>query len=499
MKKKEWQAGLDCLDTDVVEGYVLQKEKLEAKRKARGILLRAGAVAACFALILSAVVFVPLLQKGDTPSDTTGAELNGDTTTTAEEEAPDIAPQVSTIKLGNKLTGKQELSLGSLDSEERNAEMLAPGFYIGTVVEATVAEVLPDEYYVPGQGGLPFRVAKLYVTDEIIGKGLPQEIFLKFPFYSADVFDGYDTFVFSLEQVGVENYMMVNSNSREITYFPHMFTTAMITDLGYGSVIAFNDGKVEKSFWSRANHYSVEKYIGTALESPELYFYPVGNDTTIDEAKENILKLAAMSEEENLFVSRYSGDYVCADDVFCTDEARGVKEYLAPSDSNTFVHELIIYSDRVCAVYTRVINGFVTEETIAFNTSFEGEIKYFGSSYTADALLSAPDIGAVIEGMDLSEITPPHIEITDEMSFRHANVSGVYRNVEGKIYGIVRVMWYYTLPNIHNGYLRDDLYLLYDESGEGKIVEREELRDIIGDDTFIARFSYNEWLGYVVK
>jgi hypothetical protein len=36
MKKKEWQAGLDCLDTDVVEGYVLQKEKLEAKRKTRG-------------------------------------------------------------------------------------------------------------------------------------------------------------------------------------------------------------------------------------------------------------------------------------------------------------------------------------------------------------------------------------------------------------------------------------------------------------------------------
>ena len=68
MKKKEWNEGLNYLDPDLVEKYVLQKERLREKnKKAKSAWLRFGAIAACFLLIVSAVIVVPMLRE-DEPS-----------------------------------------------------------------------------------------------------------------------------------------------------------------------------------------------------------------------------------------------------------------------------------------------------------------------------------------------------------------------------------------------------------------------------------------------
>lgn len=88
------------------------------------------------------------------------------------------------------------------------------------------------------------------------------------------------------------------------------------------------------------------------------------------------------------------------------------------------------------------------------------------------------------------------ISIAEGMSFSHSNASGVYRMVDGKAYGIIRVMWYYKYPDISNAYQKDDMYYLYDENGNGKIVERDELREVIGDDYFIQRFSYDSIIAW---
>ena len=52
MKKQEWTAGLDHIDPVLLEQYEKQKEALIEKKKKRNFWLRAGAIAACFALIL---------------------------------------------------------------------------------------------------------------------------------------------------------------------------------------------------------------------------------------------------------------------------------------------------------------------------------------------------------------------------------------------------------------------------------------------------------------
>ncbi len=67
MKKKEWNEGLNHLDPDLIEKHIEQKERLrQKKQKTKGIWLRFGAIAACFLLIVSAIIVVPML-RGDDP------------------------------------------------------------------------------------------------------------------------------------------------------------------------------------------------------------------------------------------------------------------------------------------------------------------------------------------------------------------------------------------------------------------------------------------------
>ncbi|MBE6694688.1 MAG: hypothetical protein E7589_07985, partial [Ruminococcaceae bacterium] len=111
MKKKEWNEGLNNLEPDIVEKYVNQKGRLASRKKQKGIWIRFGAVAACFAVIVSAVIIVPMLHGDDTgiilPPDTTdgGGELkNPDTTDNAlESESITEGDTTSGTSTGNNI------------------------------------------------------------------------------------------------------------------------------------------------------------------------------------------------------------------------------------------------------------------------------------------------------------------------------------------------------------------------------------------------------------
>ena len=62
MKKEEWNQGMDHLDPDLVEQYVTKKDGLRQKRKVRKVWLRLSAMAACFAVIVGAILAVPVLR-----------------------------------------------------------------------------------------------------------------------------------------------------------------------------------------------------------------------------------------------------------------------------------------------------------------------------------------------------------------------------------------------------------------------------------------------------
>ena len=102
MKKKEWNEGLNYLDPDLVEKHIEQKEKLrQKKQKMKGIWLRFGAIAACFVLVLSAVIVVPMLQKANLPDVPTWDTPNLPDVPTwdnAQYSAEDIAKLFDSMK-----------------------------------------------------------------------------------------------------------------------------------------------------------------------------------------------------------------------------------------------------------------------------------------------------------------------------------------------------------------------------------------------------------------
>ena len=471
-----------------IKEKVYTKTKIKKEKKnPHGIWIRFGAIAACFVLILSAVIVVPMLRdSGDNPIIN---PPNND------------VPSISTMTSGNKITGKQELMYGDFSSgSEGDADMLAPGFEIQTVIEAEVIEVLPDTYYYAASYYEPFHVAKLRVVDQIRGDDLPTEIYLCYPHYEANVFDGYESFIMSLEQVGVENYTLINGTQSRVDYFSNMFEVRITRDLGYGSVIAFNDGKVDDSFWKKTDYLTSKigkGFLDTMLDStnPSNY-YPATRNSTIAKVKSNIIELAINKENWHVSTNRYN--YVTSDDIFVSEEAKEIKAYLEPTETNVFVYYLTLREDRVIADFTRIINGFKTDETICINgyNGENGNVTRSNVTYTEDDLAKVPNIGEALESMKLSELDPPHIEIAEGMSFSHSNASGVYRKANGKVYGIIRVMWYYKYPDIRNAYQKDDMYYLYDENGNGSIVERDELKEIIGDDYFIQSFSYDSIIAW---
>lgn len=479
MDEKRIYNAITRIDDDLLDKSINGNAKKTVSNAAR---IRIVAIAACLTLIVAGAIFaVPnLLRAGkghaiNPPADNTSA--------------------VSVVKSGNRITGRQELVYGDYSSlSDGAAEMLPPCFYIQTVIEAEVVEVLPDTYYYAASYSQPNHVVKLRVVDQVRGDGMPGEIYLRYPYYDTMVFDGYERFIMSVEQVGTDNFALINDTQGRVDFFPNMFVVTT-GDIGYGSVIAFKDGRVDSSFWDKTD-YNVSRIprgkelFNALFDYPKSNYYPATRKETIGNVKNNIIKLAADGDNWRVSTNRYN--YVTVDDVFVSPEAKAIKPYLEPNEGNVFVHYLSPREDRVVAEYTRIINGFLTDETIVIN-GYDGENGNVSRSivcYTAENLSKVPDIGNAIENIDLSNLAPLHIEVTSGMELAYSNASGIYRNIGGKVYGIIRVMWYYRSPEYKNGLLPDDMYYLYDENGNGSIIEREELKSIIGDDSFIRRFPY---------
>ncbi len=415
---------------------------------------------------------------------------------------PNTTDRISTISGGASISGKQEIVFGNTTNDSiGDADMIAPGFEIQTVIEAEVVEVLPDTYFYAASYSLPLHVAKLRVVDRIRGDGVPAEIFLCYPYYDTSVFDGYDRFIMSLEQTGTENYMLVNGTQSRVDYFSNMFEITLTRDLGYGSVIAFNNDRVDESFWDNTDHLVSKVNIGkdyfdSLLSSPDAHKYPAAKNSTLSKVRANIISLAA--DEDNYHIRDRGCDYVTLDDIFATDESRSLRTYLEPTDKSVFSQEIIVNTDRVIAFYTRVINGFLTNEEIIIGgyDGDAGNVSRRGESFTPHDLEAVPDIASALSELDLSALSPPHITLTDELSFAYCKASGVYRKIDGQVYGVIGVIWNYRQNQITNAIRKDDLYYLYNQNGEGEILERDELRAVLGNDPFIQIFPYDSTMAW---
>ena len=475
------------MDADVVQRFVAMDQRLAEKKKTtlRKTLLRIASLAACFALIVSAVILMPTLWKDSSEEILQNPPIPG-------------IPSVSVMQSGGKLTGKQELTYGDTPAgNDSNADMVGPGFYLRTVVEAQLVEVLPDTYRDPtSYFGEPKHIAKLRVIDQIRGEGVPEEIFVCYSYYDKNILDGYDSFILSLEQIGVENYLLINDTQGRVDYFSHMFRVVM-ADLGYGSVIAFNGGKVDTDFWDKANYYFERYYWGSTfdnmLDGGMEVGYPASRTSTVEEVKANIRFLA---ENDKGWRIDLPYDYVTAEEILTSDDAKAIREYVSPDPSGAFYHWISMDGQRKIINYTRLINGFLTDEQICVNGygGEDGEAIRYGTAYTSEDLAKIPNIGEAIAGIDFSSLQPVHREPTEEIELKYADAAGKYYKADGKVYGVIRVrMRFEHVYQGVEGWFWDTYYYLYEQNGNGTMMEPEALQELLGEDYFLR----DHWVGTI--
>lgn len=455
MKKENLMDVLSGIDHDLIE----EAERYPKRRKI-GLWTKIGALAASVAVAVSLGL---LLWKEN-------------------------APPLVAVHDPYKLTGVQELSIGDRDdniSKEKELR-IAPHFPLHMVIEAEVMEILPDVYR-PCEGR-EVHVLKLKVLDAIRGEGLPKEIYFCYPYYDTTLFEGYDRLILSIRQLGLENYMLLNITQKQGEFFPNMFEDATF-DPGYGSVIAFRDGVVDAGFWERANRRNMpDYYMERMLENPDEYGYPAAYGDSPQDVKARISKLVIQED----IPKRY--DYLTAEDFFSTAESKANRAYLSPDSGNWFAHTIQWAGDGMWGLeYTRTVNGFLTDEVITVYPN--GKIKKKGTPYSPEDIVKLPDLGAELEKLDLSALSPPHIDPTEEARLVYAQANGFYRKAGDEVYGIIRVKWRYRPNSGGNMLLEDDYYCIYDAYGNRQVMERDQLKSIIGNDPLIEYFAY-KWQMY---
>ena len=473
MKNENWQAGLNALDASLVEQHLKETERLEKRRKSRG--LRFAALAACFCLVLGSVLTLPLLREepqgafSDNSADTSSAEIDN----------PNDPPAVGSVILGDRITGTQSVTVGRTEFGHASDLLEHRRFQVGTVVEARVEEVLPDVYLRPGIN-MTYWVAKLEVLDVIRGEGLPQTIYLRFchqepPFYQfpeknygRDLFDGYSSLILSLEQVGIENYLLVNRDQGRAEYFPHMFGFCFLDLPDYGAVVPFAEGKAVYDLWDA----------GYGWE------YPAEEGDSVAQVKEKVQGMIAEGGE-NL----PSCKYFTAEDIFASEEGKAVLGEVAPGQGTLFFHTFWANRGVPEVTYARYVNGVPTGEWVRV---YPERVERSGFWLTREELETLPDIGSAVATLDVSKLATPHVSLLEGDRLQGYNVQGFYRRAEGEFYGILRVIWTYERPG--KGFLQDDCYFLYDCHGNARTVGREDLRELLGDDILIGRFSYEPFM-----
>lgn len=420
-----------------------------------------------------------------------------------------IIPQTSSTKfVGDAITGKQEIfyenktdsvtdatnTTNATNSQSSSKPLEFSMRNATAVAQVKVLEVTNVQYIIPNRfSNESFIIAKLSVEDLICGAKIPQEIYLKVPYYTAEVFEGFDSFICSFVQVGAENFMAINQTKKRVEYFSNMFELAGVNDLGYGSAIAYKNGRVDVSFWDKVTYINkTNKFILGLLDNYQAKKFPATYGTTIDKTKQNILNIVA-KESYDFKNNRY----ILLEDVFSNIDEKEIKEYILPASHNIWKQECDIYSNKI--TFTRVINGFLTEEviTITINKNGRHTVEKSDVHYDINKLESVVDIGYALHNLDISAIQPKHIN-SKKMNLQSIEVKGFYRKINEKIYGIIRVKWTYDKKydrsgkEVLVGLFMDDTYLVYDETGNGVRLERNNFNKMFGEDNGVSyKFDYD--------
>ncbi len=476
MKKKECNESINHIESDLVEEYVEQKDRLRQKNK---IWLRFGAIAACFALIISAIVVAPMLREdevGIIPSPDNRPNIP-----VVNVHAPSSAPQY----YGSE-------SIGGMPSGTNPSGMSVTA--TGMSVTAKLIEMLPDTYtFFDDWNQYEYRLLRMKTVKLLRGAEMTEEFYYAVPVAFMIDFSLFDSFVIkNMAQFGYEYSVLYNKTQDKA----EQLSLVLFGYRSYGyhlmgsNFMAFDsDGNFDVRLWN---------YNEAWIEQTE-------RASTVD----NIEQAEKSHKEENGYSSGNNLYVHLLKDI--SGEAAGVLERIKSFENGMFIPVLgskLRLSPEVQFHATKYINGFATNEKVSvwckeWTGGDQDTYAYTKARFDEEDMSRLPDLPSAFESvkgaLSSGTVTPPHFNNQEKLRNTTSGVFGWYAKTENGVVGIVRVTWcFYTEK--YQDYYDDAYYIIEYGSDECKAIDRDALLELLGDyeTTYIYTYEYDEYGKYIV-
>lgn len=476
MNKRDWNEGLNNIDTALVEEHIEEMEKIAAKScKKPTLWLRYIAVAAAVCLVFGTAMLMtifnsaddPVIPEGDFlttdfdsnieyPSDTESGEKTTEANTFEQTTSAIYDPIIFDAMVApDKLDGSDvEFIVGSsLYSGGGNNGPPKFEFYTyeTVIVKARVAKNHPDTYYrmeaSPYSKHKSYRLIQMETLEVIRGHNIPQYFLYLIPEAQYVDMSIYDSLIISMSQIGAENYLLNNSTKNQLECYgiPIFADYQFAPELG--NIIAFSNGIFDESLWQNKSwiygYQFGENYLDT-----ETGYLVVYRGYSEEEVIANIYKQVngwRHNDEPNLVTLN-----------FISQEAIDAINYVKPFDNGVFAHKFI--NGKI--EFRRYINGCETNETVTIDINTE-EVIYSDTQYTKEDLAQTSNIVtqlSIISQEYRTEIPiPPHTN-PDGKELKSLHLFAWYVKIDGTVYGVIKTGWRY----IEYDYFDKELHLRYD-------------------------------------
>ena len=321
MNENAFLDGISNIENDVVERFISMDNKLKNKARSKSFWIRVGALAACLAVLLGAIIY-PKLFNTSIPI------------IPSSSSAPTAAP---------KYYGSEScIGSGSSISPEH--------FTTGISVTASLIETLPDTYtFYDDWRQYEYRVLHMKTEKLIVGAEMTDEFYYLVPIEYMTDFSIYHSFVIKdMAQIGYEYSVMYNKTQGKAEQLPLVLFGYKYYHVMGIDFMAFNIlGIFDNRLWNSNQSWKYD----TKDEDPPL---------TVKIAESNITEKINADWTKTLYVHKL-------DDV--TGEAAEVLADIRSFENGIYVPRFssgkLYLIPEVQFHATRYINGFATNEKVS--------------------------------------------------------------------------------------------------------------------------------------
>ena len=448
------------------------------------------AVAACLILIISAILFVPMLKNDSSDIIPSPDTLQGNTTSSPDTlqgntkpHTPIVIPQTSIS--APKYYGSEE-SIGF--SEPSGYRDPHPG---GLSVMAELVQTLPDTYtFIDDWKQSEFRLLHMKTVELLKGQEITKEFYYVIPVSFMTDFSIFDAFVmrdmgqFSLEYSVVYNKTQDKTEELNLVVFGYVPYPTWCYQMG-SYLLAFDaDGNFDRRLWDSNENWQQRTQKANCTK-------------TLSELKEEIQKETKGKDTTVQLLSMLGGEKAEA-----LAQIKGDTNGIFVPLSNSLHFLSIIGSNNFSVRAIKYIGGFATNEFAQIWK--KGHYSLLSKArFDENDMNALPDLAYaysyVVSAYNNGEITPPHIEGYEKLTLNSDGIFAWYAKTERGVIGIVRVSWKYkgklneNDPNYNK--FDDAYYIIEYGSDECKAIDRDALLEMFGEYEAIYIFEgeYDEY------